>query len=65
MAGSYCFIGVYSGDTNYAGYVGAVEPLTVNQGSSSVSTAAIERRHQPRPSPGRSRWASRCTTRRP
>ena len=38
-AGSYSFIGVYSGDSNYTGYVGAVEPLTINQGSSSVSTA--------------------------
>ena len=38
-AGSYSFIGVYSGDSNYAGYTGAVEPLTINQGSSSVSTA--------------------------
>jgi hypothetical protein len=39
MAGSFSFIGVYSGDSNYTGYVGAVEPLTVNQASSSVSTA--------------------------
>src|SRR5208337_948020 len=38
-AGSYSFIGVYSGNSNYAGFVGAVEPLTVNKGSSSVSTA--------------------------
>ena len=38
-AGSYSFIGVYSGDSNYTGYTGAVEPLTINQGSSSVSTA--------------------------
>gem|GEM_PF-4218729 len=33
-AGSYSYIGVYSGDSNYKGYTGAVEPLTVNQGSS-------------------------------
>ena len=37
-AGSYSFIGVYSGDSNYSGYTGAVEPLTINKGSSSVST---------------------------
>ena len=29
-AGSYAYIGVYSGDSNYTGSVGAVEPLTVN-----------------------------------
>jgi len=38
-AGSYAYIGVYSGDSNYTGFVGATEPLTVNQASSSVSTA--------------------------
>ena len=38
-AGSYAYIGVYSGDGNYTGSVGAVEPLTVSQGSSSVGTA--------------------------
>ncbi len=37
-AGSDAFIAVYSGDSNYSGYVGSVEPLTVNQGTSSVST---------------------------
>ncbi len=37
-AGSYAFVAVYSGDSNYAGYTGAVEPLTINKGSSSVST---------------------------
>jgi len=37
-AGSYAYVGVYSGDGNYTGYVGAVEPLTVSHGSSSVST---------------------------
>ncbi len=41
-AGSDSFIGVYSGDSNYAGSVGAVEPLTVNQASSSVSTAIYD-----------------------
>ena len=28
-AGGYSYIGVYSGDSNYTGYIGAVEPLTV------------------------------------
>ena len=41
-AGSYSFIGVYSGDSNYTGYTGAVEPLTINQASSSVSTAIYD-----------------------
>ena len=29
---------MYSGDSNYSGYVGAVEPLTINQG-------IVEREH--------------------
>jgi hypothetical protein len=37
-AGSYAYIGVYSGDSNYTGAVGAVEPLKINQGPSSVAT---------------------------
>src|SRR5208337_4922777 len=37
--GSYSYIGVYSGDSNYAGFTGAVEPLTVSKGTASVSTA--------------------------
>ena len=41
-AGSYSFIGVYSGDSNYTGYTGAVEPLTINKASSSVSTAIYD-----------------------
>ena len=41
-AGSYSFIGVYSGDSNYPGYTTAVEPLTINQGASSVSTAIFD-----------------------
>ena len=41
-AGSYSYIGVYSGDSNYAGYTGAVEPLTINKASSSVSTAIYD-----------------------
>ena len=59
-AGSYSFIGVYSGDSNYTGYTGAVEPLTINQGSSSVSTAIYD-------STGgavTSALGERCTTRR-
>jgi hypothetical protein len=42
VAGSYSFIGVYSGDSNYVGFAGAVEPLTINQASSSVSTAIFD-----------------------
>src|SRR5207245_2045189 len=38
VAGSYSFIAVYSGDSNYAGSTGAVEPLTVNMGTSSTAT---------------------------
>ena len=38
-AGSYSYIAVYSGDSNYAGSTSAVEPLTVSQGSSSTATA--------------------------
>ena len=41
-AGGYSYIGVYSGDSNYTGYTGAVEPLTINQGTSSVSTAIYD-----------------------
>ena len=37
-AGGYAYIGVYSGDSNYTGYTGAVEPLTISQGS-------LEREH--------------------
>ena len=37
-AGNYSYIGVYSGDSNYKGYTGAVEPLTVNQGTSIEGT---------------------------
>ncbi len=42
MAGSYSYIGVYSGDSNYTGSTGAVEPLTINQGSSSTATAIFD-----------------------
>jgi hypothetical protein len=37
-AGSYSYIGVYSGDGNYNGFVGAVEPLTINKGTLTLST---------------------------
>ena len=37
-AGSYSYIAVYSGDSNYSGFTGAVEPLTIEQATSSVST---------------------------
>ncbi len=37
-AGSYAYIAVYSGDSNYIGDVGAVEPLTINKGTVSEST---------------------------
>jgi len=48
-AGSYSFIAIYSGDSNYAGSTGAVEPLTVSQGTSSTATTSRTRprtRHQ-------------------
>ena len=37
-AGSYAYIAVYSGDTNYAESVGAAEPLTINQGTLTLVT---------------------------
>src|SRR5262249_32182156 len=37
--GSYSFIAVYSGDSNYTGFVGAAEPFTVSHAS--VSTTVI------------------------
>ena len=40
--GSYSYIAVYSGDTNYKSDVGAVEPLSINQGSSSVATKILD-----------------------
>ncbi len=40
-AGSYSYIGVYSGDTNYTGSVGAVEPLTISQVTPSVDTTIV------------------------
>ena len=41
-AGSYSYIAVYSGDSNYKGFTGAIEPLTINQASSSVSTTILD-----------------------
>src|SRR5205085_1702135 len=35
---SYSYIAIYSGDSNYTGSTGAVEPLTINQGSSTTAT---------------------------
>jgi hypothetical protein len=37
-AGSYSYVAVYSGDTNYAGFAAPVEPLTIAQGTPSIST---------------------------
>jgi hypothetical protein len=37
-AGSYSYVAVYSGDTNYAGFTAPVEPLTIAQGTPSIST---------------------------
>ena len=41
-AGSYSYIAVYSGDSNYNGAKGAVEPLTINQANTSVSTTIYD-----------------------
>ena len=37
-AGSYSYIGVYSGDSNYTGSTGAVEPLTISTSHPSLTT---------------------------
>ena len=42
MAGAYSFIAVYSGDGNYQGSTSAVEPLTINQGTSSTATTILD-----------------------
>src|SRR5437879_7593514 len=42
MAGSYSYIAVYSGDSNYSGSTGAVEPLTISQGKSSTATTILD-----------------------
>jgi hypothetical protein len=41
-AGEYSFIAIYSGDPNYAGSTSPVEPLTINQASSSTTTAILD-----------------------
>ncbi len=41
-AGSYSYIAIYSGDNNYKGSTGSVEPLTINKASSSVSTTIFD-----------------------
>ncbi len=41
-AGSFAYIAVYSGDGNYNGSTGSVEPLTINKASSSVSTTIVD-----------------------
>src|SRR5439155_237987 len=40
-AGGYSYIAVYSGDRNFKGAVGPVEPLTINQGSLSMVTHVL------------------------
>ncbi len=37
-AGSYSYIAIYSGDNNYMGATGVVEPLTINKGTITVTT---------------------------
>ncbi len=44
-AGSYSYIAVYSGDSNYAGATSAVEPLTVQQGTTLAATAITDSNH--------------------
>ncbi len=41
-AGSYSFVAVYSGDGNYAGYIGSVKPLTIDQAGSKVSSNIVD-----------------------
>jgi len=56
--GSYSFIAIYSGDSNYAGSTRGLEPLTVSMGTS--STAPRSRTSRPmRTSAPRCRWARR------
>src|SRR5207248_2946755 len=37
-AGSYSYIAIYSGDSNYNGSTGAVEPLTIAKANTSTAT---------------------------
>ena len=39
--GSYSYIAVYSGDSNYAGSTGTAEPLTISEATPSVDTAIL------------------------
>ena len=41
-AGSYSYIAFYSGDSNYNPVIGKVEPLTINQAASSVSSTILD-----------------------
>jgi VCBS repeat-containing protein len=38
MAGSYSYVAIYSGDSNYAGSTGAVEPLTIHKADTTTKT---------------------------
>src|SRR5262249_18146909 len=38
IAGGYSYIAVYSGDANYAGSTGAIEPLTINKANTITAT---------------------------
>ena len=44
-AGAYSFVAVYSGDANYQGSTSAVEPLVVQQGTSSAATVVVDANH--------------------
>ena len=50
-AGAYSFIAVYSGDSNYAGSSSPVEPLTVQQGTSTSATVIVDAGRVPITSP--------------
>jgi hypothetical protein len=50
-AGTYAFTASYSGDGNYTGSVSPVEPLVIDQGTSSTSTAIVRADGGPLPSP--------------
>src|SRR6266699_3395261 len=41
-AGSYCFQGKYSGDSNYSGSTSAIEPFTVAKAASSTATTVVQ-----------------------
>src|SRR5262249_9561383 len=42
MAGSYSYIAVYSGDSNYNGSTRAVEPPTINKGNTTTATGITD-----------------------